>query len=491
MRCPVCKKIIPENTLKCPYCKTRTGLLCKNCNTINSIYDLKCKKCGKEILKICPHCSSVNFPNAKKCRKCGMPFDNIETETKSETLEYIPNLISQKNAVTVLTQGLLSDDKKIFSISGEKGIGKSYVLKETIQKLQNHKFIWMFGKCTPLTQLTPGGMIQDMILNLYNLPNFCISTPDFKKDATRFFQNEFPEMTGLEINNLINFLYSAQYGNFEDLLINKKKTFNMLYKVFDKISQISEFILIADNFDFIDGFSFEFLNNLLKRDNLNMRFIMLYNDAKPAKGYFYLQDDNIYLDIGIAPLNNNEMDEFCKSYEEAFSYTNEFERQEIITKSKGHPAFLEQALSYCFDCQIGDKSFKLPDTFTELIQNRLKNLNEVNPVAYKTLVGASVLGDKINLALLKEIFEFDDKDFTGIIDYLREMHFIEPVNEIFYEFKNLLLWETILTTSKYDKDFIVINTKIANSVRNFILNSNAILGIIAQNLKQTPQALDI
>ena len=491
MRCPVCKKIIPENTLKCPYCKTRTGLLCKNCNTINSIYDLKCKKCGKEILKICPHCSSVNFPNAKKCRKCGMPVDNIETETKSETLEYIPNLISQKNAVTVLTQGLLSDDKKIFSISGEKGIGKSYVLKETIQKLQNHKFIWMFGKCTPLTQLTPGGMIQDMILNLYNLPNFCISTPDFKKDATRFFQNEFPEMTGLEINNLINFLYSAQYGNFEDLLINKKKTFNMLYKVFDKISQISEFILIADNFDFIDGFSFEFLNNLLKRDNLNMRFIMLYNDAKPAKGYFYLQDDNIYLDIGIAPLNNNEMDEFCKSYEEAFSYTNEFERQEIITKSKGHPAFLEQALSYCFDCQIGDKSFKLPDTFTELIQNRLKNLNEVNPVAYKTLVGASVLGDKINLALLKEIFEFDDKDFTGIIDYLREMHFIEPVNEIFYEFKNLLLWETILTTSKYDKDFIVINTKIANSVRNFILNSNAILGIIAQNLKQTPQALDI
>ena len=491
MRCPVCKKIIPENTLKCPYCKTRTGLLCKNCNTINSIYDLKCKKCGKEILKICPHCSSVNFPNAKKCRKCGMPFDNIETETKSETLEYIPNLISQKNAVTVLTQGLLSDDKKIFSISGEKGIGKSYVLKETIQKLQNHKFIWMFGKCTPLTQLTPGGMIQDMILNLYNLPNFCISTPDFKKDATRFFQNEFPEMTGLEINNLINFLYSAQYGNFEDLLINKKKTFNMLYKVFDKISQISEFILIADNFDFIDGFSFEFLNNLLKRDNLNMRFIMLYNDAKPAKGYFYLQDDNIYLDIGIAPLNNNEMDEFCKSYEEAFSYTNEFERQEIITKSKGHPAFLEQALSYCFDCQIGDKSYKLPDTFTELIQNRLKNLNEVNPVAYKTLVGASVLGDKINLALLKEIFEFDDKDFTGIIDYLREMHFIEPVNEIFYEFKNLLLWETILTTSKYDKDFIVINTKIANSVRNFILNSNAILGIIAQNLKQTPQALDI
>lgn len=491
MRCPVCKKIIPENTLKCPYCKTRTGLLCKNCNTVNSIFDLKCKKCGKEILKICPHCNSVNFPNAKKCRKCGLPFEKIEEPASIDTLEYRPNLISQKNAVTVLTQGLLSDDKKIFSLSGEKGIGKSYVLKETVKKLQDHQLIWMFGKCTPLTQLTPGGMIQDMILNLYNLPNFCVNTPDFKKDAARFFQNEFPEMTGLEINNLINFLYTSQNGNFEDLLINKKKTFNMLYKVFDKISQISEFIVIADNFDFIDGFSFEFLNNLLKRENLNMRFIMMYTDAKPSKGYFYMTDDNIYLDIGIAPLNNDEMEEFCKAYEEAFSYTNEFERQEIISKSKGHPAFLEQALSYCFDCQIGDKPFKLPGTFTEIIRERLKNLKEVNPIAYKTLVGASVLGDKINLALLKEIFGFDEKEFAGIIDYLREMHFIEPVNEIFYEFKNLLLWETILTSSKYDNDFIAINTKIANSIQNFILNSNAILGIIAQNLKQTQLALDI
>ncbi len=491
MRCPVCKKIIPENTLKCPYCKTRTGLLCKNCNTVNSIFDLKCKKCGKEILKICPHCNSVNFPNAKKCRKCGLPFEKIEEPASIDTLEYRPNLISQKNAVTVLTQGLLSDDKKIFSLSGEKGIGKSYVLKETVKKLQDHQLIWMFGKCTPLTQLTPGGMIQDMILNLYNLPNFCVNTPDFKKDAARFFQNEFPEMTGLEINNLINFLYTSQNGNFEDLLINKKKTFNMLYKVFDKISQISEFIVIADNFDFIDGFSFEFLNNLLKRENLNMRFIMMYTDAKPSKGYFYMTDGNIYLDIGIAPLNNDEMEEFCKAYEEAFSYTNEFERHEIIEKSKGHPAFLEQALSYCFDCQIGDKPFKLPGTFTEIIRERLKNLKEVNPIAYKTLVGASVLGDKINLALLKEIFGFDEKEFTGIIDYLREMHFIEPVNEIFYEFKNLLLWETILTSSKYDNDFITINTKIANSIQNFILNSNAILGIIAQNLKQTQLALDI
>lgn len=493
MRCPVCKKTIPENTLKCPYCKTRTGLLCKNCNTVNSIFDTKCKKCGKEILKICEHCGSVNFPNAKKCRKCGIPFDKVEQPVQIDTLEYRPNLVSQKNAITIIVEGFLSNDKRIFSISGEKGIGKSYVLKEVISKLKDHNYIWLFGKCTPLTQLTPGGMIQDLILNMYNLPNFFINTPDFKKDATKFFQNEFPDMNDQEISNFINFLYSSQNGNFEDLLINKKNTFNILHKVFNKINQMGKFVIIADNFDFIDGFSYEFLNQLLKQNNIltNLHLVMMYNDTKPSKGYFYVGEDKIYLDVGISPLTAGEMDEFCKEYEEAFSYTNELEKHEIIEKSKGHPAFLEQALSYCFDCQIGDKNFSLPTAFAEIIKERLTNLKEVNPIAYKTLVGASILGDKINLALLKEIFKFNDKKFEGIIDYLREMHFIAPINEIFYEFKNLFLWETILTSSKQDNGFVELNTKIAESLNNFILNSNAILGIIAQNLKQTQLALDI
>ena len=60
MICPTCKKTIPDNTLKCPYCKTRTGLVCKKCNTVNSIFDYKCKNCGNEILKLCPNCNSIN-----------------------------------------------------------------------------------------------------------------------------------------------------------------------------------------------------------------------------------------------------------------------------------------------------------------------------------------------------------------------------------------------------------------------------------------------
>lgn len=491
MKCPVCKKTIPEYALKCPHCKARTGLLCKNCNTINSLKDLRCKKCGKDILKICENCNSVNFPDAEKCRKCGMRF--VKKDLVVENLAYKPELISQKNATNILIQSLLSDNKKIFSISGEKGIGKSFVLKNTISKLKDHKFIWIFGKCTPLTQLTPGGLIQDMILNMFNLPNFCVNTPEFKKDASKFFHNEFPEMTNFEINNLINFLYSFNEGKFEDLLINKKKTFNILFKVFDKISQYGKNILIADNFDFIDGFSYEFLNNLFKRENTfkNTKFIMLYCEPKPSKGYFYLEDKYAYTDISVAPFNQSEKEAFCESLDETFSHINEIEKQEILSKSNGHPAFISQAMSLCLDCQIAEKQFVLPKTFGAIINERLKNLKSVNKIAYKTLVGASILGDRINLALVREIFSFEEKEFFEIIEYLREMNFITPINDIFYEFKNLLLWETILTTSKMDEDFAEINLKIQRTLSKFLMNSNAIMGIIAQNLKQIQTAFDI
>lgn len=62
--------------------------------------------------------------------------------------------------------------QKILSLSGEKGIGKSLVLKAIMHELKPKNFAWLYGKCTPITQLTSGGLIQDILLNIFNLPNF-------------------------------------------------------------------------------------------------------------------------------------------------------------------------------------------------------------------------------------------------------------------------------------------------------------------------------
>lgn len=502
MKCPVCKKTIPDNTLKCPYCKTRTGLICKNCNTVNSVFDLKCRTCGNEILKICPNCSSVNFPDSKKCRKCGYSFEEIPKEIEQEEeikLEYPANLISQESAKNVLIKGILSRDKKIMSLSGEKGIGKTIVLKSVMQALMDKHYSWLYGKCTPITQLTSGGLIQDILLNLFNLPNICINNMQFKKEASKFFRTEFPDLTNNEVFDLLNFLYPHSAGEFEDIIYNKNKTFHWLYKIFDKIEQNNNFVLVIDNFDFIDGFSYEFISKLIKRPNIwfNLKFVLIYNESKPAKGYFYFpqkENENIYLDVGIAPLDYNQMQDFIENKQkniEGFPDISKEEKAQIYKISNGNPSYINHALCLKFDSQLTDEEFELSTTFKGLLELRLGLLAHINPSAYDVLLGAAILGDKINLNLVKEIFELDDVKFEGIITYLYKMDFITPMNEIFYEFSSLLLWETILSNSKNDPNYYKINKRILTSLSAFTLNSIAIIGIIANNIKETQLALNI
>lgn len=504
MKCPICKKTIPDNTLKCPYCKTRTGLICKNCHAVNSIYDIVCRKCGEEILRLCPECNSVNQLNAKKCRKCGYPFVE-QVKVKDVIPEdisgfgYPAKFMTQESAKNILVKGILNHSKKIFSLSGDRGIGKSVVLSHVINALKDKHFVWFYGKCTPITQLTPGGLIQDMMLNLFNLPNFCLNSLKFKKDATKFFQNEFPYLNHAEVNDFLNFLYPSQMGTFEEMQNNKVKTFDLLNKVFDKIISYSKFVIVVDNFENIDGFSYEFLSEFIKKENIQneLNLVLLYNEPKPSKGYFNLNlknSDDIYLDISISSLTPAQMIELVRDKEEniqGFPYMNDSEKRDIFVASHGNPAFLEQVLSLRFDCQISDFNFKLPETYLDLVNERLRVLKEANKTAYVFLIASAILGDKINLNLLKQIFGFNDTRFSDIIAYLEQSNFIAPLSDIFYQFKDLLLWETIIKTTKNDAEFIDLNTKVCNALGNFTLNSNAIFGIIAQNLKHPKLALDI
>lgn len=493
MKCPVCKKNIPDNTLKCPFCNSRTGLICKNCNAINTVFDFQCKNCGQDILKLCPNCNSVNFPNADKCRKCGYIFTKPNPDEIK--LEYQPNLVSQQNAKNILIKGIQSRDKKIFSLSGEKGCGKSRVLKSIMQELKN--ISWIYGKCTPITQLTPAGLIQDMLLNTLKLPNFCVNDAQFKKDALKFFKNEFPELNDNELSNLLNFLYPDKEGTFEEIVTNKIKSFEFLNKIFEKISK--NFVFVIDNFDFIDGFSYEFLSKFIQKQNIwkNLKLLLIYNESKPAKGYFYFptkNDENIYLDVGISLLELKQIKilvEQKKKKIKNFPEIPNAELQEIYKVSGGNPSYISHALCLKYDCQLCEQEYELSTSFKGLLERRLALLSHLNPNAYEVLLYSAIIGDKINMNLIKEIFEIDNKTFRDILIYLKKMDYINPVNDIYCEFSSILLWETIIKTTKKDENYHAINEKIFNHLGRFTLNSTAILAIIAQNLKQPQFALQI
>ncbi len=503
MKCPVCKKNISETDLHCPNCGARTGLVCSVCSTINPIGNFECKNCATPLLKTCPHCNSVNFPDAINCRKCGSGLNNIKKSKKNKKaktinhnlLKYSPVFYTRKEAFEALTEGILSTEKKIFSISGERGIGKTYLLKKVQEKLKSENFKWCIGKCTPTTQVTPGGVVQDMLLNLFNLPNFCVIDDEVKKDAISFFSKEFRFLNTNEISEFFNFLYNTEIGNFEDIVINKKRTFSILSKVFEAFNATGKFIFVIDNFDFIDGFSAEIFNNFLKKEsNLkNLKFICLYNEYRPISGFFSFQDREIksYLDISLAPMNTKEFVQMIKDYGEITQYISKREFEVIFEKSQGNSAFIEQAISYCFDCQINDKTFILPENFQKLISERLKILKTNNQEAFKFLCGSAILGDKLNFSLLKEIFSYNPTEFNEIVVYLIKSNFIKTVDEDKYEFNNLLLWETVLKNVTKSSYFSDINIKIGKTISRFSINTNPAMAMIAHNLRENRMAFDI
>ena len=504
MKCPICKKNIPDTAVKCPYCRTRTGLVCGRCNSINPVGNLTCISCGQELLKICTHCHSVNFPVAKKCRKCGSPFGgdvNVVASNKSEKvpvemhLEFAPKLYTKVQAIDILQEGLCSRDKKIFSITGEKGIGKSSLLKSVIKNLDKNRYEWCIGKCTQLTQLTPGGVIQDMLLNLFKLPNYYINDEELKKDAIQFFTDEFRFLSPIEITDFLNFLYNSKDGNYEDIVINKKKTYSILNKIFDAFCNTGRFVFVVDNLDFIDGFSIEFLTSFMRRGNnwKNLKFIAIYNEHKPVSSYFGIDKKELkaYVDIHLAPISSEELEKTVKMTGEAGVYVSPREKEVIFAKCNGNPAFVEQAISYCFDCQIADKAFIMPNSFPALIKERLETLKKTNSDAHKLLCGAAIIGDRLNLALLKQVFGYKHQEFNEIMSYLAKSNFVRPYNEVFYEFNNLLLWETILTNIQTDSIFEDLNVKVGRAISVFTLNTNAVMAMIAHNLKENRMAFDI
>ena len=500
MKCPVCKKNISQSALKCPYCKTRTGLLCSHCNTINPVGNLVCSNCGQELLKVCPKCGSVNFPGAIKCRKCSSPLSGTKkkNETKNvntEALKYNPKSYGMIEAVDILLEGLNSKDKKIFSINGEKGIGKTTVLKTIINRKAEDNFKWCIGKCTQLTQLSPGGVVQDMLINLFNLPNFCIDSDEFKHDAIEFFSKEFKFLNASEISDLLNFVYNSQTANYEDIINNKRRTYSFLGKIFDAMAATGKFIFVVDNFDFIDGFSLEFFNHFMskKQNWKNLKFIAIYCEPTPVHRFFTFDkySPEAYLDVRIAPMSEDELGKNVCHREEIEQYVTKREREVIYSRSKGNLAFVEQALSYAFDCQISDSAFILPNDFSELIKLRLEILKKANNDAYKMLSGAAVIGDRWNIHLLKDIFGYDNKDFSEIINYLVQSNFIRQKDELYYEFNNLLLWENILKNITRNSEFDDINVKIGKALGTSTLNTNPIMAMIAHNLKENRVAFDI
>lgn len=502
MKCPKCKKELEEKTLKCPHCNTKIGSLCKLCGAYNLITATSCSSCHAELLKRCKECNSLNLPDSASCRKCGFQFVKKVDEDEELTQFVAENepiikpehkALSQQKAKNLLVQSIKDDKVKVISISGESGIGKNLILRFAANDLKNYKFIWLLGKATQITQLTPMGFIQDVLLTFFNINNYCVDTLLLKRNAMKFFKQDFPTLSNNEIFDLLNFLYPEKSDYFENIYFNKNKYISILLKVFKTIFSQIKVLFVIDNFENMDGMSYEFIQELSKTEESknNCKFIFTYNEPTPVRGIFSVPEykDNAYVDVTIAPLKNIQLDAFLLQYNE-LEFTGAM-KEALFKISNGNPSVIEQALNLMMDYKRLGLDPKLLSNIDLIVSKRLEILQKEDIMAYRILIACAILGVKFYPAILENLFNIGNDYLQIIISKLTKLNYIIPISNLSYEFKSNKIWSLILANVKQTEEFDQVNQSLFTILVNYKLSTTATLGFLAQNLDLKQEALGI
>ena len=430
--------------------------------------------------------------------------------TEEEICETLDKEMSEYDQITckrIIQDAITKTGKKIIGLSGEEGLGKSTILKYLYADLGKMGYSWLHGECSANSQISPFGIFQEMLLSIFNLPNFSTLTTDFQKEVKHLLANNLPTFSPVEIADLFNFLYPSLSAYFEDILVNKETTFKLLEKTVLELSMQAKLIIAIDDFDMIDGASYEFLVYFINQNYLseNLKLVISYKDKRITQGYFYSDKipENEYQDVFLAKLNYDQAKKLAKIMLNKTNPMPEKLFEEIYKNSKGNSAYIEQMLvllnengafyleekKLCY--KTTEVEEKLPKNLYEIMTTRLELLKKKSDVVYKALCTAAIMGSKFNIKLFEHVMKMEFEDFKKLVQILVNYAYITQINESIFVFKNTLLWKFIYEKAKQDDDFIKQNEKIFDTINNFILSSNALKALVAQNLNQKLLALNI
>lgn len=497
MNCPKCGSQLDKHAIKCQICGARIGRFCPVCKEYNLITNKTCTSCGEVLLKVCPKCKSINLPASKLCRKCGAELDvkveQPETPSFQETV-YNANYCSLTGAKDTIMEAIAASNIKIVSINGNNEYGKNYVFQSLVKETANHNIACLLGKCNPHTQLTPLGYIQSVLLNLFNVMNFCADKKHLQKESVKFFKQDFDNLSTKEIYDLLNILYPEKLDKFSNIEANKQNTIRIIVKIFETILGKMKAVLLVENIEYIDSFSYELLNILISNDLIRENLTVILTCSKEQSGVNCITspvlNDNNYVDVTIAPFTREQIEPIFSNYT-SVSITKDI-KNNILSVAEDNPIIVEQLINLVADSIRTNQPIMYPSDLQEVLRRRLEILKETDNFSYMVLCACAILGFKFYPVLLTGIFNISTEDIEARISQLVKLNFVVPSFNFGYEFKTLNLWNVMIELFKQDNEiFKAVNQSLYPLIANYILSTSAILGFIAQNLDSDDQAFAI
>ena len=499
MKCPKCNAQLENNTIKCPVCGTRIGRLCPTCKTYNLITNRICESCGEELLKICPKCNAINLPTSSLCRKCGSNLINNnqvqnDTELETEAVKYNANYYSFAAAQDAIITAIEAQNIKVVSVNGNNELGKDVIFKKLMSRTSSMGVAWLMGKCNPHTQLTPLGFFQNVLLNLFNVTNFCSNKAQLKRESVKFFKQDFDNLSVKEIYDLLNILYPENIDQFQNIQNNKQNTIKIIVKIFETILGKMNSVLVVENIEYIDSFSYEILNILISNDFIREKLTLILSFAKEQSGINCLNlpclQDNNYVDVSILPFSKEQIEPIFESYKNI--PLDEDLKSKVLHFGEDNPILIDQLINLISDATSAKKEIKLANNLKDVLQYRLEILKATDNYTYLVLCACSILGFKFYPYILNSFYNMSLEQVEARITKLVKLNYLVPTNNSSFEFKSLNMWSTLIDLFKHDEQiFTNVNQALYPLLSSYTLSTTAVLGFISQNLDAEEQTFAI
>ena len=390
-----------------------------------------------------------------------------------------------KKVMNVIRSSIM---KHIIALQGPEGCGKTAVLKQVSKEMTGNGYVFLYGSCTPLVQITSFGFFQDAFLRIMGFPPFTKSTESFIKEFRKStFSSMFSSLDGAELSLFLNIFYPSQKDSFENIMKNKQVMFSILEKVIKSFSLNNNLVITIDNFELLDGASYDFIVHMMQKGYFNNRLKLLvaYQEDKSIQSYFDISklDDRMFEMLKINKLSDDELVDTIKNTLniDVQELLEKEHLEEIFQKSNGNALRIEQEIALLFNTgyislngnEIRTNEENKPEidpvSFEELIKLRL---NSLTPMAKNVLFMAAIMGYRFATSILCLTVTMPSEKAEKLLDFLIQEQYIQRVDNYTCEFKSLTLWKLIYQEAKSDLLYKENSADLYTSLKPLILSSN-------------------
>ena len=339
---------------------------------------------------------------------------------------------------------------QIVGIVAEAGQGKSRLLYEFRQRLQDKQVTYLEGRCLSYGQTIPYHPIIDVVRNNCDITD--ADSPETITEKVRFALQEVGMDAEASAPYLLQLL-GVKEGTESIALLTpdaiRARTFETLKQMSLMGSQRQPLIFEIEDLHWIDQTSQDYLASWV--ESLPGAPILLLTTYRPGYRPQWL-DKSYSAQIALHHLTSQDGLTIIHSALHGEKLSDEVERM-IIDKAEGNPFFLEELTRSIVERDNLQADTIVPDTIQGVLAARIDRLPE-NPK--RLLQTASVLGREFSPRLLEAICEGADS-LNPMLGELKQLEFLferAGAEEPIYVFKHALTqdvaYESLLTTRRQD-----------------------------------------